>query len=101
MELKFKAERWRRLALEPGYTAGFSPAVVTAYRKRIQVLRAAPREQALFALSAWLRMEKPTDTSAHHSMRVTDEWQLLLEFENGQKERVAIIAAMVQLERTP
>ena len=100
MELKFKADRLRKIAYEVGYTDGLPGDVVRALRMRLQALESASEERILFSLSPWLELEPLGADSSQYSMRVTDDWQLLLEFEDGDDERVAVIEAMVQPEKT-
>ena len=42
MDVRFKDPKLDRLETDPTYDAGFSQAIVTTYRRRIQVIRAAP-----------------------------------------------------------
>jgi plasmid maintenance system killer protein len=99
MELKFMTERWQRLAYESEYTAGLPRPVVRAFRARIQAIKAAPQEQVLLALGEWLQLRKSGDQPNLYCMPVTDDWQLLLAFQDGDDERVAVIEAMVKLEQ--
>ena len=99
MELRFKAEHLRKLACDSSYDGDLPLTVVTAFRKRLQVLQAAREEQILLALGKWLQIKRRNSGSAHHSIQITDEWQLLLEFEDGAEERVAVIEAMVPTEK--
>ena len=41
MDVRFKDPKLDRLETDPTYDAGFSQAIVTAYRSRMQVIRAA------------------------------------------------------------
>lgn len=100
MELKFTTEGLRRFACIESYTDGLPPEVVTACRKRLQVLAAAPDETVLVALDAWLHLERSNDCEAQHVMHVMhvmDGWRLVIEFVDGADERVAIIHGMVHL----
>ena len=47
MDIEFGTTELRRLATEPGYTAGYPPEVETMYRRRIQFIDAAPNDLAL------------------------------------------------------
>jgi plasmid maintenance system killer protein len=100
VDLKFSADRLRKLAYDRGFTYGLPVEVVTAYRMRMQAIESAPKESVLFSISAWLRLERIPHDSGHYSMHVTEDWQLLLGFEDGADERVAVVEAMVQLQKT-
>jgi proteic killer suppression protein len=50
MQIEFKSRDLDRLETDPSFTAGFSADVVKAFRKRLQVIRAANDERDLYAL---------------------------------------------------
>ena len=50
MDVIIADKKLHRLDAEPSYTAGLSPALVRAFRMRMQSLRAAPDETTLAAL---------------------------------------------------
>ena len=57
MDVRFKDPKLDRLETDPTYDAGFSQAIVTAYRSRMQVIRAAPDERVFYNLKS-LHFEK-------------------------------------------
>ncbi len=57
MEIAFADDDLDRLETDPAFTAGFGQAVVKAYRKRIQQIRAATDERTFYALKS-LHFEK-------------------------------------------
>ena len=73
--------------------AGFSQAIVTAYRRLMQVIRAAPDERVFYNLKS-LHFEKlKGDRSAQHSMRLNKQWRLVIEFEGvAPNKLVAVIS---------
>jgi proteic killer suppression protein len=94
VQVVFKEDGLARIDAERTFTGGYPPAVVNAYRSRIQVLRAAPREQAMLPLKS-LRMERHGNGMSQHSLRVTEGWDLIVGFEDGDSGRVAVVKAMV------
>jgi proteic killer suppression protein len=52
MNVEFEDESLARLYTEPTYSGGFSGAVVKAFRKRIQDIRAASDERTFYARRA-------------------------------------------------
>ncbi len=79
MEVQFSDKKFDRLETDPDYEAGFGLAVVKAYRRRMQQLRAADDERDLYALKS-LRFEKLKGTRAHQrSIRLNDQWRLIVE----------------------
>jgi len=93
MLILFKENLLERITADRAFTGGYSSTVVSAYRGRIQLLRAAPQEEALRELRS-LRMERCGNGA--HSMRVTDAWELILGFEDSEDGRVAVVEAMVE-----
>ena len=93
MEVRFQDDRLDRLETDPKFDAGFSAAVVTAYRKRVQTIRAAPDERVFYQMKS-LHFEKLKGKRSHqHSMRLNEQWRLVLEFEGvAPNKRVAVIS---------
>lgn len=78
MEIEYESDTLKQLANDESFTAGFSEAVVNAYRKRIQIIDAAPDERALYAMTS-LRFEKlKGDRVGQWSMRLNDRWRLIV-----------------------
>ena len=48
MEVLFDDDRLDRLEIDPEYAAGWSQPVVRAYRRRMQIIRAAPDERDFY-----------------------------------------------------
>lgn len=99
MRVKFLQNALERIDAERTFVGGFPPAVASAYRGRIQVIRAAPQEQVLLQLRS-LQMERRGNGTSQHSMRVTDDWELIVAFEDSEDGRVAVVEAMVERTRT-
>jgi proteic killer suppression protein len=97
--VKFKEISLERLDWDRGYTAGFPLLVVSAFRGRIQVIRAAPQKQAILQFTS-LQIKRCGNGASQHSMRVTDEWQLIVAFEDGDDGRVAIVEALMEYPET-
>ena len=91
MEVEFSDKRFDRLETDHDYKAGFGQAVVKAYRRRMQQLRAADDERDLYALKS-LRFEKLKGTRAHQrSIRLNDQWRLIVEIIPGRpKNRIRV-----------
>jgi toxin HigB-1 len=81
-----------RLETDPTYDAGFSQAIVTAYRRLMQVIRAAADERVFYNLKS-LHFEKlKGNRSSQHSMRLNKQWRLIIEFEGvAPNKLVAVI----------
>lgn len=93
MEVQFRDAKLDRLEIDPKYDGGFSQAIVTAYRKRMQTIRAAPDERVFYQLKS-LHFEKLLGNRSHqYSMRLNDQWRLILEFVgDAPQKRVVIVS---------
>lgn len=91
MEFRFKSSNLERLYTDAQYTAGYEPSIVTAFRKRMQVIREAPDERTFYGLKS-LHFEKLKGSRSHqHSMRLNDQWRLVIEFEGKGPGKVVVI----------
>lgn len=94
VEVRFKDDRLDRLETDPGYSAGFSQAVVSAFRKRMQQIRAAIDERAFYALKS-LRFEKLQGNRDHqHSMRLNDQMRLIIELEGKAPQKIVVVVSV-------
>jgi proteic killer suppression protein len=83
MDCVFKSSDLELLETDPGFSGGFSAAVVKSFRKRMQEIRAAPDERVFYQLRS-LRFEKLKGKRSHqHSMRLNDQFRLVIEIEEG------------------
>ena len=72
-----------RLETESDFSGGYSSAVVKAFRKRMQQIRAAPDERVFYALKS-LHFEKLKGKKSHqHSMRLNEQYRLIVEIEQS------------------
>jgi len=81
MEVEFGDDDLERLEIDRRFTAGFGSDVVRAFRKAMQLIRAAPDERDFYRLKG-LRFEKLEGARSHQrSMRLNLQWRLILEME--------------------
>lgn len=94
MRCRHKDLRLERLEQDPQYTGGFEPGVVKAFRKRVQLIRSALDERDFYALKS-LHYEKLKGERQHQrSMRLNDQWRLILEVETVGAGRVVVVVAI-------
>lgn len=80
MLVRFADVSLDKLETEPS-DGTYSPAVVSAFRKRMQMIRAAASTQTFYALKS-LHFEKLKGNRSHrHSMRLNDQWRLIVEID--------------------
>ncbi len=85
MEVEFANDELKRLAYEAEFRSTFSRNIVAAFRKRIQLIRAARDERDLYAVRS-LRFEKLKGNRApQRSIRLNDQWRLILEIIPGDQ----------------
>jgi toxin HigB-1 len=94
MEVGFGNGALDRLEVDPSFEGGYSPAIVKAFRKRMQQIRAAVDERAFYALKS-LHFEKLKGERDHqHSMRLTDQWRLIVELRGLGKEKLVYVVGI-------
>ena len=94
MEVQFKDAVLDSLETDPQATGGFQEAVVTAFRKRMQFIRAAKDERDFYQWKS-LHFEKLKGDRTHqHSMRLNDQWRLILEFEGLAPNKTVVIVSI-------
>ena len=92
MKLRFRTEALRQL--EEADSQEFSEAVTERYRSRINLIRSAPDERDFYALKS-LHYEKLSGDRAHQrSMRLNQQWRLILEFEGEGADKTVVIIAI-------
>jgi toxin HigB-1 len=91
MEIEYKNPNLDRLETDGDFTAGFSQEIVRAFRKRVQVIRAALDERDLYAIRG-NRFEKLKGNRTHqHSMRLNDQWRLIIEIKQASPKNIIVV----------
>ena len=92
MDIEFQDSELERLAFDQSYFGKTSPALVKAYRKKVNLIRNVPDQQVLRAFRS-LRLEKlKGKMQGKYSMRINDQFRLIVQFakKNG-KDTVIVI----------
>ncbi len=93
MEVEFDDDDLDQLDTAPSFTAGWLPAIVRAFRMRMQIIRAAPDERDFYAHKSWHFERLQGQRQHQHSLRLNDKYRLILELEgSGREKRVRIMA---------
>jgi toxin HigB-1 len=91
MKVRHANRDLERLEADPKFVSGHGQNVVQAYRKRMQFIRGAHSEQDFRAMKS-LHFEKLKGSrSQQHSIRLNDQWRLILEFEGEAPDKVAVV----------
>ena len=94
MEVEFKDKNLDRLEMDARYTAGYPDGVVSAYRKRLQLIRSAHDERDFYQLKS-LHFEKLKGNRSHqHSMRLNDQYRLIVELHRKSQEKVVYVVGI-------
>lgn len=94
MEIKFADPDLELLYTDRKYGGGRAPGVVAAFRKRVGTIEAALDERDFIALRS-LHFEKLKGKRDHqHSMRINDQWRLILEFEGKGAKKIVVVVSI-------
>lgn len=76
---------------DASYDGGLGHEVARAFRRRMQFIRAALDERAFYAMKS-LHYEKLKGGRSHErSMRLNDQWRLILRIETAGERTVVVI----------
>lgn len=94
MDVEHRSADLDRLETDPSFNNGMAENLVRAYRKRMQFIRSAVDERAFFAMRS-LNFEKLKGNRSHqHSMRLNDQWRLILEIKKGTPKNIIAVVAI-------
>ena len=94
MDVQFKQRNLKRLEHDEKYTAGYGQDVIKAFRSRMQFIRAAKNELDFYNMRS-LHYKKLKGNRQHqHSMRLNDQWRLILELEKQTDGKLVVIVAI-------
>lgn len=94
LKVLFRDRRLYDLATDKNARSDYPQAVEKKYRLRIQQIVSAQDERDFYR-HASLHFEKlKGDRSHQHSMRINDQWRLIVEFEGDAPDRRIVIVAI-------
>ena len=95
MEVDFEDESLRRLEKDPTFEGGFGRDIVKAFRKKMQVIRAALDERDFYAMKS-LHFEKlKGDREGQHSIRLNSQWRLIVRLQKSESGNLVVIISVV------
>ena len=93
MGVRFKDDDLAEVEEGPG-DGGLSQSLAKSFRKRMQFIRAAQDERDFYAMRS-MRSEKLKGARDHqYSIRLNDQWRLILEFEGKGEDRKVVIVGI-------
>lgn len=92
LDVVFRDQGLYELATDKNARSGFPQAIEKKFRLRIQQIVSAVDERDLYSLKS-LHFEKlKGDRSHQHSIRLNDQWRLIVEFEGeAPNKRIVIV----------
>jgi toxin HigB-1 len=94
MEVRHAKNDLLALEMDPSVTGGYPPGVTKAFRMRMQFIRSAVDERDFYAWKS-IRYEKLKGNRSHqHSMRLNNQYRLVLEYEEKSSKKIAVIVGI-------
>jgi proteic killer suppression protein len=94
MRVRFADKALEALEIDLQRDGNYAPGIGQVFRKRMQMIRAAPDERVFRNLKS-LHYEKLKGDRAHQrSMKLNDKWRLIVEPEEEGAARVIAIVAI-------
>lgn len=94
MEVEFEDASLRRLEADPGFTAGYDAAIVEAFRKRMQFIRAAVDERAFYAMKSLHYEKLKGNLDGQSSMRLNAQLRLLLRLRQDEDGKTVVVISI-------
>ena len=95
MEVRFEDPTLERLEADPNFTNGMDGALVKAFRKRLQFIRAAADERAFYAMKSLHYEKLQGDRAGQRSMRLNDQWRLILRIRQDDDGKCVVIISII------
>jgi proteic killer suppression protein len=93
MRVRFAPGPLEQLETDPRFSGGFSAEIVRMYRKRMNLIRQAADERDLYGLRS-LHFEKLRGRGEDRSIRLNDQWRLILRLEGEGPTKTVVIVAI-------
>lgn len=94
MEVEYQDSGLERVETDATFTAGLERAIVKAFRRRMQAIRAAIDERDLYAFAAWRFKKLKGNRSHQRSIRLNDQWRLIVEIKDGNPSNTMVIVGI-------
>ena len=94
MEVRFDDASLDALETDPRVRPKFPTGVIKAYRRRLWQIRAAHDERDFYA-NRGFHFEKYQERDGHFSLRLNDQYRLLIRFEQHSDEKTVVIVTIL------
>ena len=95
MDVAFKNQSLEQLETDATSSGEFGDAIVRAYRKAMQHIRAASDERTLYARRSFRCEKLSGDREGQHSMRLNDQWRLIFEIRGKHPKKLIRVIEIV------
>jgi proteic killer suppression protein len=83
-----------KLEFDPAFSYRLGADIVSAYRKCMQLIHDARDENDLYAFRSRRFKKLQGDRAHQHSLRLNDQWRLIVEIETGNPKNTLCIIAI-------
>lgn len=90
MEVRFDDDELDRLEVDKDYTGRYAQALARSFRKTMGWIRAAADERDFYAMKG-LHFEKLAGRTGQYSMRLNDQFRLIVKFEEGNPRKTVVV----------
>jgi len=94
MEVQYDDIELEKLANDARHSSKLAPAIVKAFRRRMQLIHAAVDERDFYALKSLHYEKLQGDRSHQRSMRLNKRMRLILEIEDSQPKNIIHIISI-------
>lgn len=95
MDVRYRDGRLEKMESDKDFDGGYQLGIAKIFRKRIQYIRAAADERDFYSLRSLNYEKLKGDRSHQHSMRLNDQWRLIIELEGEAPSKTVVV---VQIE---
>ena len=93
MDVQFDDKDLEQVETDERATGGFSAAIIKAFRRRMQMIRAATDERDFYAMKS-LHFEKMRSSPNNHSMRLNDQFRLIIALKSTSQMKTVVIVGI-------
>src|SRR3546814_3674340 len=94
MEVAFEDPALQKLESDPAFTAGFEAAIVKAFRKRMQLIRAAVEERTFYAMKSLHYEKLKGNRDGQRSMRLNAKWRLVMRLQEDAAGNLVVVVSI-------
>lgn len=94
MEIAFEDSNLYRLERDAKFDAGYPPAIVKAFRKRMQYIRDSIDERDFRSMRSLNFERLKGERSNQYSMRLNDQWRLIVELHGEAPNKTVVVVSI-------